>query len=157
MTDRTFSIRAGLAASTVTPGRTAPDESRTTPASDACACAMAGSKVTQARTASVCARPGQVVHEHERRQRCRGCIYVLHLRRRTRSGWARAFEHGCGSRPPLNRGATLSGNITGSYPAVPVFWKCQSEESESRRGGIKDGLLRYQPAGDVRLSTVSTE
>src|SRR5437867_3075449 len=31
-TVRTFSMRAGLAASTVTPGRTAPDVSRTTPA-----------------------------------------------------------------------------------------------------------------------------
>src|SRR6266478_5866963 len=29
---RTFSMSAGLVASTVTPGRTAPDESRTTPA-----------------------------------------------------------------------------------------------------------------------------
>ena len=29
--DRTFSINAGLAASTVTPGRTAPEVSRTTP------------------------------------------------------------------------------------------------------------------------------
>src|SRR4051812_25866613 len=35
--ERVFSIRAGLAASTVTPGSTAPDVSLTTPASDACA------------------------------------------------------------------------------------------------------------------------
>src|SRR5688572_7147814 len=32
VTDRTFSIRAGLAASTVTPGSTAPEVSRTVPA-----------------------------------------------------------------------------------------------------------------------------
>src|SRR5262245_5595421 len=41
-TDRTFSINAGLAASTVTPGRTAPDVSLATPAMDACADAAAG-------------------------------------------------------------------------------------------------------------------
>src|SRR5688500_17114195 len=34
---RTFSIRAGLDASTVTPGSTAPEESFTTPVIDACA------------------------------------------------------------------------------------------------------------------------
>ena len=39
---RTFSISAGLAASTVTPGSTAPDESRATPSIDACASAAAG-------------------------------------------------------------------------------------------------------------------
>ena len=36
-TVRTFSMSAGLAASTVTPGNTAPDVSLTTPAMDACA------------------------------------------------------------------------------------------------------------------------
>src|SRR5688572_23628336 len=40
---RTFSIRAGLAASTVTPGRTPPDGSRTTPTMLLCAEAAAGS------------------------------------------------------------------------------------------------------------------
>src|SRR5215510_3836956 len=40
-TERTFSINDGLAASTVTPGSTAPDESRTTPAIDACVCPSA--------------------------------------------------------------------------------------------------------------------
>src|SRR5215831_20128965 len=39
---RTFSIRAGLEASTVTPGSTASDASRTTPARVACANAIAG-------------------------------------------------------------------------------------------------------------------
>ena len=39
--DRTFSISAGLAASTVTPGRTAPDASRTTPVTLLCAHAEA--------------------------------------------------------------------------------------------------------------------
>src|SRR5258705_10590709 len=37
VTDRTFSISAGLDASTLTPGSTAPDVSRTTPVIDACA------------------------------------------------------------------------------------------------------------------------
>src|SRR5689334_10069583 len=45
-TDRTFSMRAGLAASTVTPGSTAPDVSRTTPVIDACANATAGARHT---------------------------------------------------------------------------------------------------------------
>ena len=35
---RTFSISAGLDASTVTPGSTAPEASRTTPAIDLCRC-----------------------------------------------------------------------------------------------------------------------
>src|SRR5215475_1713498 len=42
---RTFSISAGLATSTVTPGRTAIDVSRTTPAIDAWAKAIAGTNV----------------------------------------------------------------------------------------------------------------
>jgi S-formylglutathione hydrolase FrmB len=40
--ERTFSIKAGLAASTVTPGATAPEESRTTPVRDACARVLLG-------------------------------------------------------------------------------------------------------------------
>src|SRR5947208_3176309 len=40
--ERIFSINAGLAASTVTPGVTAPDESRTTPVRDACAKVVLG-------------------------------------------------------------------------------------------------------------------
>src|SRR5688572_10095759 len=42
--DRTFSIRTSLAASTVTPGSTAPDESVTTPVIVDCAAACAGSR-----------------------------------------------------------------------------------------------------------------
>src|SRR5262245_34671349 len=41
-TDRTFSISAGLDASTLTPGSTAPDVSRTTPVIEACAYASEG-------------------------------------------------------------------------------------------------------------------
>ncbi len=41
-TVRLCSIRAGLVASTVTPGRTAPDESRTTPVIEACCAFAAG-------------------------------------------------------------------------------------------------------------------
>src|SRR5215467_9322410 len=44
---RDFSISAELAASTVTPGSTAPDESFTTPASVACANAEAGTAASQ--------------------------------------------------------------------------------------------------------------
>src|SRR6476620_1261161 len=43
---RTFSISAGLAASTVTPGRTAPDESFTVPAIDPCANTAAGKQMS---------------------------------------------------------------------------------------------------------------
>src|SRR5207249_8590996 len=49
-TDRTLSINAGLAASTVTPGRTAPDVSFTTPAMDAWAYAPAGTSMSDAIT-----------------------------------------------------------------------------------------------------------
>src|SRR5437588_11392375 len=57
-TVRAFSIRAGLAASTVTPGKTAPDASLTTPAmpdavvSWAHAVEATSTKVTQARLTS---------------------------------------------------------------------------------------------------------
>ena len=47
--ERTFSISAGLAASTVTPGSTAPEESVTTPVTDEridCADAAAGTSAT---------------------------------------------------------------------------------------------------------------
>ena len=52
-TDRTFSIRTGLAASTVTPGSTPPDVSRTTPVMAACAYAAAGSSRKPTMTAAV--------------------------------------------------------------------------------------------------------
>src|SRR4029450_9796055 len=45
-TERVRSIRTGLAASTVTPGRTAPEVSRTTPVIAACANAAAGRSKT---------------------------------------------------------------------------------------------------------------
>ena len=44
---RTFSISAGLAASTLTPGSTAPDVSLTDPAMTACASAADGSTAIQ--------------------------------------------------------------------------------------------------------------
>src|SRR4026208_1671486 len=46
--DRTFSISTGLAASTVTPGSTLPDESFTTPVIEAWATANAGQSTEQA-------------------------------------------------------------------------------------------------------------
>src|SRR5580704_17754608 len=49
-TERVFSVKAGLDASTVTPGRMAPDESLTTPAMVACANAARGRISTAART-----------------------------------------------------------------------------------------------------------
>src|SRR5687767_4868631 len=45
-TVRTFSINTGLVTSTVTPGSTAPDASRTTPAIDAWAWAITGTSAT---------------------------------------------------------------------------------------------------------------
>src|SRR3954470_5748341 len=44
MAERIFSIRTGLAASTVTPGKIAPDVSFTIPVNELCACAAAGSR-----------------------------------------------------------------------------------------------------------------
>src|SRR5687767_13125960 len=52
-TDLTFSMSAGLAASTVTPGRTAPDASLTTPAIDACAYAIVGSTDSEQNTMTI--------------------------------------------------------------------------------------------------------
>src|SRR5262245_5210905 len=57
MVVRTFSIRTGLAASTVTPGRTAPDESRTMPAIEACANAADGTATAHASTTSALVNP----------------------------------------------------------------------------------------------------
>src|SRR5262245_19674744 len=51
--ERTFSINAGLDASIVTPGRIAPEASRTTPVIDACASARSGSRTTKIRRPSV--------------------------------------------------------------------------------------------------------
>ncbi len=50
---RVFSMRTGLAASTVTPGNTAPDVSLTTPVIDACANASAGSRTMHAKMPDV--------------------------------------------------------------------------------------------------------
>src|ERR1043166_3024719 len=49
-TDRTFSIRTGLAASTVTPGSTPPETSLTTPAIAACAKTTAGRRSSNDRS-----------------------------------------------------------------------------------------------------------
>src|SRR4029450_12034271 len=49
-TERVFSIKAGLEASTVTPGSSAPEESLTTPAIDPCACASVERRRTTATT-----------------------------------------------------------------------------------------------------------
>src|SRR5205809_5015096 len=51
-TERTFSINTGLAASTITPGSTAPDASLTTPVMAACANAAAGRSTTARRAAA---------------------------------------------------------------------------------------------------------
>src|SRR5215470_15423139 len=53
MTDRVFSISAGLEASIVTPGRTAPVPSFTTPAIATCAWLVAGSNTTAAHNRAV--------------------------------------------------------------------------------------------------------
>src|SRR6184192_470202 len=50
---RVFSINTGLAASTVTPGRIAPDESFTSPAIVLCAAATEGRSVSSARAAQM--------------------------------------------------------------------------------------------------------
>jgi hypothetical protein len=50
VTDRVFSISAGLDASTVTPGSTAPDASRTVPTIEACANTVAGISATDVST-----------------------------------------------------------------------------------------------------------
>src|SRR6187401_167822 len=52
---RLFSMSAGLAASTVTPGKTAPDVSRTMPAIDACAKSEWGATRTLPNTATIAA------------------------------------------------------------------------------------------------------
>jgi hypothetical protein len=52
-TDFTRSINAGLAASTVTPGRTAPDESVTVPAMPLACCADTGDASAQAKTSQI--------------------------------------------------------------------------------------------------------
>src|SRR5436190_18689512 len=51
--ERVFSMRAGLATSTVTPGRTAPDVSFTTPVIDACANARVGNRTRHAKMPNV--------------------------------------------------------------------------------------------------------
>src|ERR1044071_638903 len=64
LTDRTFSMSAGLEASTLTPGSTAPDGSRTMPVIDACAYTSEGMMRKSPREAhavfSRCIRPPHV-------------------------------------------------------------------------------------------------
>src|SRR5262245_20860009 len=57
---RTFSMRAGLVASTVTPGRMAPEGALTIPVITACADAAVGRRTIQASTASFNA--ARIVH-----------------------------------------------------------------------------------------------
>src|SRR5262249_38807527 len=54
---RTFSINAGLAASTVTPGSTAPDVSRTTPAMPLACCADAADGSASAKPSASMSEP----------------------------------------------------------------------------------------------------
>ena len=62
---RTFSISAGLAASTVTPGSTAPEASRTTPAIEACAACARASVAPAARCSnSAVSTTGEMSSEH---------------------------------------------------------------------------------------------
>src|SRR6185295_13225004 len=61
MTDRTFSIRTGLAASTVTPGNTPPDASLTTPVIAACANTADGRSRSTNRMIDAClAKPDDI-------------------------------------------------------------------------------------------------
>ena len=55
VTVRTFSMSAGLAASTVTPGRARPPLSRTTPAMPPFCCAIAGAAITRQAHAAIAA------------------------------------------------------------------------------------------------------
>ena len=62
---RTFSISAGLDASTVTPGSSAPDVSFTSPAIDACAHTAAGAaRITIAAAMTAHTRPTLPFHEN---------------------------------------------------------------------------------------------
>jgi hypothetical protein len=61
-TERVFSISASLAASTVTPGSTAPDVSFTTPTIALWACAATGSITTQANAATASPNILRIIH-----------------------------------------------------------------------------------------------
>src|SRR5688572_12612561 len=79
VTERVRSMSAGLEASTVTPGSTAPDASLTVPTMEPCAKALAGARTRHAST----------------RIRCNdGCILLLRLRDRERS--EAVYQKGCG-------------------------------------------------------------
>ena len=61
MVVRTFSMSAGLVASTVTPGRTAPEVSLTEPAITACAKTPVGTRTIDARITNAC-RVERMIH-----------------------------------------------------------------------------------------------
>src|SRR5262249_37054532 len=87
---RTFSMSAGLATSTVTPGRTAPDVSRTTPVIAACARAEDGRRTrvrTPVRTQSKL-RMWPPDASEVRRRWC-GRFYRGFIRKATRNGAGR--------------------------------------------------------------------
>src|SRR5262245_48882031 len=87
MAVRVLSISTSLAASTATPGRTAPDASLTTPArlgAATCADAKAGKRTTAGSTAIIDLRSLLTSHLHSRQSWARGFDYKVRLHRRVK-------------------------------------------------------------------------
>src|SRR5215468_4308321 len=85
--DRTLSMSAGLDASTLTPGSTAPDVSRTTPVIDACAYSKEGMKRSPKQAHAVFSRgigPPDVTRVFRRAHHSAGSALIR---------WAHRFSH----------------------------------------------------------------
>ena len=124
MATRIFSMRTGLAASTVTPGSTAPELSRTLPARVACANADIGRRITKARSPRDLARVAHVQclspwkrrHRSVRRRSEPAERQRMALPQKPRSGVGRSVGEGTGSPPREQPGRDrISGSDAGDF------------------------------------------
>jgi hypothetical protein len=131
-------MRTLLAASTVTPGRTAPDVSRAAPASDARAYATAGNR-----------------NERERLLICLRYIHILCLPSRTPgAGGLACTQSSQALASPGRGGVTVSGNKPGSYPAVLVFSAPKRGDS---RAGVAVSTTGFRDTSQLVNRTATSE
>src|SRR5665213_2807661 len=150
-TDRTFSISAELAASTVTPGNTAPDVSLTTPAS-ACAASSLGRRTKPTITrANPSLRINDLLHACETRRArknvqregtyARRCVSSRYIPQPgTNSRQRRSNEPGAGRVPALNGLPAVCRGLVGPRTAQNVLHRVVAFVA----GVLEELVLRVQ-------------
>src|SRR5687767_13419142 len=98
---RTFSMRTGLDASTVTPGSSAPDVSLTVPVMVACAQTTAGAnRITNAAVAGAHARANLLYHENDSMLLTSLYLYAFACRNAVRMAQGE-YAHSCNARKTI--------------------------------------------------------